>query len=110
MEDYTEVVTGRILHADKTPAAGIFVRVYDKDDLLDDYLGADNTDDAGRFRVTFQTSDFKGVFEQRPDIYLKLKDPKTGKKTRTAVFEDLTGELSEDDSEEVMDLGDIELS
>ena len=54
-------------------------------------------------------ADYKdGVFEGRPDIFLKVLNPATGKTTKSKVYEELSGELADDDSEEVMDLGDVE--
>jgi hypothetical protein len=109
MNDYSEVVKGRIVSRDGgAPVVGAEVEVYDKDMLIDDYLGKVTTDGDGRFRVDFTWAEFKdGVFEDRPDIYLKVRNPATGKTTKSKVFEELTGELAEDDSEEVMDLGDV---
>jgi hypothetical protein len=84
------------------------VEVYDKDLVLDDYLGTVTTDKDGRFEVEFSWAEFKdGVFEDRPDIFLKVHNPTTGEKTKSKVFSELSGKLSDDDSEEVMDLGDI---
>jgi hypothetical protein len=109
MNDYTEIVKGRIV--DKSggrPVAGAVVEVYDKDLLLDDFLGTATADEEGRFQVDFTWADYKDtVFDGRPDIYLKVRNPATGKKTKSKVFYDLSGVLSDDDSEEVMDLGDI---
>jgi hypothetical protein len=109
MCEYTEIVTGRIVErSGGKPVAGAVVEVYDKDLLLDDFLGNVTTDDEGRFRVDFTWADYKDtVFDGRPDIYLKVLNPGTGKKTKSKVFYDLSGVLSDDDSEEVMDLGDI---
>ena len=109
MEDYTEVIKGRIVtRGGVEPVKDAEVEVWDKDLLMDDYLGATVTDQDGRFEVPFYWSQYKdSVFEDRPDIFLKVNNPRTGKQTRTKVFYELSGELSDDDSEEVMDLGDI---
>ena len=107
MTDYKEIVTGRIVTEAGKPVAGATVAVYDKDLIVDDHLGTTETGSDGRFRVDFRWSDFKRRgFENRPDIFLKVKSP-SGKETRTKVYEELTGVLSADDSEEVMDLGDV---
>lgn len=109
MEDYTEVVKGRIV--DKSggaPVKGAEVEVWDKDLLMNDYLGMATTGPDGRFEVPFTWSQYKdSVFEDRPDIFLKVHNPATGRKTKTKVFNELSGEVSDDDSEEIMDLGDI---
>lgn len=109
MNDYTEIVKGRIVDKQGgSPVEGAEVEVYDKDLLIDDYLGTAKTDGDGRFQVDFTWAEYKDtVFDGRPDIYLKVRNPATGKKTKSKVFYDLSGKLSDDDSEEVMDIGDI---
>ena len=109
MTDYEEVVKGRIVDRKRgTPLEGANVEVYDKDLVLNDYLGAATTDRDGRFEVDFTWAEYKdSPFEGRPDIFLKVLNPTTGKTTKSKVFEDLSGELADDDSVEVMDLGDI---
>ena len=109
MRDYGEVVKGRIVDREGgAPVGGAKVEVYDKDLLIDDYLGTATTDEDGRFQVDFTWADYKdGVFEGRPDIFLKVLNPATGKTTKSKVYEELSGELADDDSEEVMDLGDV---
>lgn len=108
MHDYQEIVKGRIVDRKSgTPVKGARVEVYDKDMVLEDYLGVATTGADGRFEVDFVTSEFKhGPFEGRPDIFLKVLNPATGNQTKSKVFENLTGTLAEDDSVEVMDLGD----
>ena len=109
MNDYTEVVKGRVVARDGgAPVKGAVVEVWDKDMLIDDYLGTATTDNDGRFEVDFTWAEYKdSLFDGRPDIFLKVRNPTTGKRTRSKVFCDLSGELAGDDSEEVMDLGDI---
>ena len=109
MKDYKEVVKGRIVSKEGSrPVAGAEVRVYDKDVLTSDHLGTATTSGDGSFEVDFTWADYKdGPFEDRPDIFLKVKNPATGKTTKTKVYEELTGDLAEDDSVEVMDLGDV---
>ena len=109
MTDHKEVVKGRIVMRDGSrPVRAAEVRVYDKDMIVDDHLGTTTTDVDGGFEVDFRWSDFKeGVFEARPDIYVKVKNPATGKTTKSKVYEELQGDLAADDSVEIMDLGDI---
>jgi hypothetical protein len=109
MNDYTEIVKGRIVDKQAgAPVKGAVVEVYDKDLLLDDYLGTVTTGGDRRFEVDFTWADYKDtVFEGRPDIFVKVRNPATGETTKSKVFEELSGKLADDDSEEVMDLGDI---
>lgn len=108
MRDYTEIVKGRIVNRqDGTPVSGAVVEVYDKDMLLNDYLGSAVTDESGRFQVEFSSEVFKdSAFEDRPDIFLKIRKPATGETVKTGVFEEHSGEMVDDDTE-VMDLGDV---
>ena len=54
MNDYTEVVKGRIVDRHSgAPVKGAEVEVWDKDMLIDDYLGTVTTDRDGRFKVDF---------------------------------------------------------
>jgi len=111
MQDYKEIVKGRIVDRSAgKPVQGAEVEVWDKDMLIDDYLGTATTDQDGRFDVEFIWAEFKdSPFEDRPDIFLRVRNPATGKSTKSRVFQELTGKLSDDDSEEVMDLGDIQV-
>jgi len=108
MSDFEEVVKGRIVERDGgAPVARARVEVYDEDMVLNDYLGTALTDEAGCFSVDFTTAEYKhGPFEGRPDIFLKVFNPITDKTTKSQVFKNLKGELADDDSVEVMDLGD----
>jgi hypothetical protein len=109
MTDYREVVTGRIVDENGNPLADIEVSAYDKDPLVDDTLGSCTTDSSGRFQVEFNWSDFKGgeALEGRPDLYLEYADPRSGKKGRSDVWEESRGDVTDDDSAEIIDLGDI---
>jgi hypothetical protein len=57
------------------PLAGLLVRVYDKDVVLDDFLGEVRTDPRGRFELGFSEAQFKDLVETRPDLYLHVYDP-----------------------------------
>jgi len=57
------------------PLAGMLVRLYDKDVVLDDFLGEIRTNAAGRFELAFTEAQFKDLFETRPDLYLHVYDP-----------------------------------
>ncbi len=109
---YKEIVIARVVsRQNQQPISGATVRVYDKDLVVDDFLGEATTDADGHFRVTFSSDDFQGKvsgFEARPDIFVKVTNPATGKTTKSKVFEELTGKLTRNDAEEIMNLGDIE--
>jgi 5-hydroxyisourate hydrolase-like protein (transthyretin family) len=107
MADYTEILLGTVLRReDGSPIGGATVEVYDKDLLSSDHLGTTNTDESGRFRVAFQWSDYKSLFEGRPDIFLKVTDPGSGKHMKSQVYEEVRGTLDDADIE-TMDLGDV---
>jgi hypothetical protein len=63
-----EAATGR-------PLEGMVIRLYDKDVVLDDFLGESRTGASGRFELTFTEAQFRDVFEKRPDLYLRVYDP-----------------------------------
>ena len=108
--DEEVILSGTVINDGMWTVPYAEVRVYDKDLLLDDDLGASKTGKDGRFSVEFRWSDYKdGVYESRPDIYVKVRNPETGRTTKSPVFYELEGDLADDDSEEVMDLGDVEV-
>ena len=118
-DQYWEAVKGRIVGPDGKALEGITVHVYDKDVMVDDYLGEAVTKANGKFRVEFTQADYTPPFspgEGRPDIYLKLTNA-DGRVHKTEVHADLSGNFEKtDDPEkggldgeiEVMNLGDVE--
>jgi hypothetical protein len=52
--------------------AGLFVKAYDADLLFDDLLGSAVTAADGSFEIVCEQDDFRELFEQRPDIYLRV--------------------------------------
>jgi dienelactone hydrolase len=56
------------------PLPNLIIRAYDKDLLYDDLLGDTTTDESGRFEIRYTESDFKELFEKRPDIYFRIYD------------------------------------
>ena len=57
--------------------AGLTVEALDKDLLVDDRLGSAITDKEGHFEIVYDKEDFQEVFfDRKPDIYLKVKNPK----------------------------------
>lgn len=68
-------VLGEVREAgSRRPLAGLLVRAYDRDPLIDDHLGDARTDAEGRFEIHLTESAFKDVLEQRPDVYLRIFD------------------------------------
>lgn len=57
------------------PLAGLRVRAFDKDLLLDDRLGEAVTDAEGRFEVEYAEAMFRDFNETEPDIYIRVYDP-----------------------------------
>lgn len=56
------------------PLAGLVVRAYDEDLVIDDHLGDARTDAQGHFEVVFTEVQFMDLFETRPDLYLRVFD------------------------------------
>lgn len=81
-----ELETGR-------PVKGLTVEAYDADAFSDDLLGSTQTDDEGRYDVS--TPSRRGLFRERPDAYILLKDPKgrTLKSTRSAHLRDINEDV-----------------
>ena len=112
MPDYKEAVIGRMVSEGGSPLENVKVSVYDRDPLFDDALGNAVTDEEGRFQVEYTWSDFKAgeALEGRPDLYVEYTDPASGKSGESPVVEEARGEVSDDDSLEVINLGDIVVS
>ena len=68
-------VSGTVLEAETGRAlAGLVVRGWDKDLLFDDHLGNTVTDDTGHFELEFTDERFRQVFDENPDLYLRIYD------------------------------------
>ena len=53
------------------------VKAIDRDLFFDDLLGAVTTDMNGNFEIKYDKEDFQELFfDKKPDIYLKVKNPK----------------------------------
>lgn len=57
------------------PLPGLFVKAYDKDLLFDDLLGSAFTGVGGSFEIVTEASDFRDLFERKPDLYLRIYAP-----------------------------------
>ncbi|MDE5068073.1 MAG: hypothetical protein O4752_02550, partial [Trichodesmium sp. St4_bin8_1] len=72
----TYMVEGKII--DKKTKKGVVdlrVFVYDKDPVLDDFLGIAVTDKEGVFKLSFDASQFRffKVLDRNPDLYFIVK-------------------------------------
>jgi hypothetical protein len=69
-------VSGRVTEAESDLGVpGLIVRALDKDMLFDDLLGSVITSSDGSFEIRYLRSDFGGLFEAKPDIYLSVYAP-----------------------------------
>jgi hypothetical protein len=68
------MVYGRVIDAAGKPAAGLTVRVFDRDRKLDDLLGITETDESGDFFVVYHARDFFEVGENAPELYVMVED------------------------------------
>jgi len=67
------VITGEVRDGrDRTGMPGLLVRAFDRDLVVDDFLGSAVTDPQGRFRIVFTEEAFAGLFETSPDLYLRI--------------------------------------
>jgi len=53
----------------------LFVKAYDRDLVFDDLLGTAMTGPDGSFEIVSESPDFRGLFEVRPDLYLRVYRP-----------------------------------
>ena len=67
-------ISGRVEEAESGRGVpGVIVRAFDKDLLFDDLLGEIMSSADGIFRVEYDETKFKDLFEKAPDIYLTVK-------------------------------------
>ena len=70
----TWIVQGAVTDEKGVGIERLIVSLYDKDWLFDDILGTTTTDRSGYFRIMYRTKAFRDLFEERPDLYLKVTD------------------------------------
>jgi 5-hydroxyisourate hydrolase-like protein (transthyretin family) len=68
------MVYGRVIDAAGKPAAGLTVRVFDRDRKLDDLLGDTETDETGDFFSVYHARDFYEKGENAPELYIMVED------------------------------------
>ena len=78
------IVRGRVTDEKKQGMGGLTISLYDEAHDFDDMLGTTLTDDNGKFKLTYQTEEFKDLFEKKPEVYLKV----TGKRRKTLYTSD----------------------
>jgi len=81
------IVRGIVTDEENNGIKGLIVSVYDKDMIFDDVLGTTLTDEDGKFEILYRTDAFKGIFEKKPDLFLKVLDEEGRKiySTRNAI-------------------------
>ena len=67
---------GKVVDVKGQGMSGLTVSLYDKDLLFDDVLGTTITGKNGDFEIIYRIDAFQGLFEKKPDIYLKVLDAK----------------------------------
>ena len=70
----TWIVRGAVIDEEGIGIGGLIVSLYDKDLIFDDVLGTTATDRSGYFKIMYRTEAFRDLFEERPDLYLKVTD------------------------------------
>ncbi|MCK6563048.1 hypothetical protein L6R21_27990, partial [bacterium] len=82
-------ITGRVL--DRKSEQGVpnlRVEAWDKDAIIDDFVGSDVTGERGVFEIKFDQSHFRELFsDKQPDLYFKVfSDDKLIKSTEKSVL------------------------
>ena len=67
-------ISGRIWTERDEGIFGLRVVAYDRDLLFDDRLGTSVTSEDGSFRLRYAETDFRDLFEARPDVYIEVFD------------------------------------
>jgi hypothetical protein len=71
-------IAGKVINQNKKPLPNLCIEAWDKDLLIDDFLGETITDSNGEFKISFSQNRFKELFiENWPDLYFKIYAGKT---------------------------------
>jgi hypothetical protein len=54
------------------PLSGLLVCAFDKDLLRSDFLGKAKTGSDGKFKIEYDSKEFKDLMDKNPDIYLEI--------------------------------------
>lgn len=66
-------ITGKITDKNSgQPISGLLVHAFDEDLFNDDDLGTATTDEGGTFSIEYTEEQFKGLFDDAADVYLKV--------------------------------------
>lgn len=66
-------IHGKLITSDKQPLSDLRIEAWDKDLLIDDFVGEAISDEKGGFKISFSQKRFKELFfDARPDIYFKV--------------------------------------
>ena len=69
-------ITGSVVEAESgRGVAGAIVAAFDRDRFFDDPLGETLTDRSGQFRIVYDRSQFRGLLEGEPDLYVRVRSP-----------------------------------
>lgn len=64
------------------------VEAWDDDWIFDDYLGKDRTNINGFYKIAYGRSAFGGLFDRRPDVYVRVKNDDGEELSRSLVRRD----------------------
>lgn len=67
-------VKGTVAYKDKTPAVGMTVSLHDKEKKYSKALGNVKTDEKGEFKLEYKEENIKGLFEEKPDVFVMVVD------------------------------------
>lgn len=67
-------VKGAVTYNDKTPAVGLTVSLHDKEKKYSEALGNVRTDKKGEFKLEYKEENIKGLFEEKPDLFVMVVD------------------------------------
>lgn len=66
-------ISGQLLNTNNQPLGGFRVEAWDKDVLIDDFVGEAITDKNGNFEIIFEKNRFRELFiDNKSDIYFKI--------------------------------------